>query len=69
MSLRIPNVSALQALPWAAAVSGRAIGINKTPGQQERKGVGVGTYIEMQCKRRSLAEGNRMLVKGDPSCA
>lgn len=71
MSLGIPNVSALQALPWAAAVSqpGRAIGINKTPGQQERKGVGVGTYIEMQCKRRSLAEGNRMLVKGDPSCA
>lgn len=45
MSLGTPNVSALRALPWAAAVSqpGRAIGMNRTPGQQERKGVGVET--------------------------
>lgn len=49
MSLGTPNVSALHALFIMTAKCriamgsspGRAIGMNKTPGQQECKGVGV----------------------------
>lgn len=45
MSLGTPNISALNVLLWAAAVSqpGRAIGMNKSPGQQECEDVGVET--------------------------